>query len=577
MGASQSSRKSPRPHAAAIYCRISDDRAERGLAVARQEEDSRKLARREGWTVAGVYIDNDISAYSGKKRVRYRQLLKDIAEGVVDGLIAWHPDRLHRSPVELEEFIKLVEAAGIPIKTVQGGEYDLSQAAGRMTARVVGAVARHESEQKSERIKRKHEELARKGAISGGGTRPFGYESDRKTIRPAEAALIRDGVSRLRAGQSLRSSVRLWNQSRITTSSGRTWYTSAVRRVLNSARIAGLREYQGDLFPGVWPGIVSRSEWEHVRDLLRDPARRTNGSPRKYLLAGLLRCGKCDSKLVARPRAAECSAFTQRREELAAARRELASLRTRIRQHAKLIDQQLVGNRKQLRASLEQHRILRKEEKTLCARVEKLASERRHVPVSQSHTAQTGAVARKCGTCGGPVESTRTYTCTRDSNPKACGKVRRLAEPVEELVSQLVILRVDGPELQSAIRAEQARRGTKASGPKLHDRAALEAKLDQLMRDEVSGRITRREWHVGRDAVTAQIKLLANSVGSGHGSAALAPYAKAKAVLAKRWPSLSMDERRAVIEAVIDEVVVKPARPGLNKFDPSRIDPHWRI
>ncbi|MDE3103520.1 MAG: recombinase family protein, partial [Chloroflexota bacterium] len=179
----------PKAGAAAIYCRISDDRKGDALGVARQEQDGRALAERRGWAVAGLYVDNDVSAYSGKPRPEYRRLLENIQRGAVDALIAWHPDRLHRSPLELEEFIDIIEAARIPVVTVQGGEYDLSTASGRMTARVVGAVARHESEHKSERIRRKHEELAKGGAISRGGDRAFGYDHDRVTVRPAEARL----------------------------------------------------------------------------------------------------------------------------------------------------------------------------------------------------------------------------------------------------------------------------------------------------------------------------------------------------------------------------------------------------
>jgi site-specific DNA recombinase len=83
---------------AAIYCRISDDREGAGLGVARQEADCRERAKRLGWTVAGLYVDNDFSAYSGKIRPEYRRLLADLRAGVLDAVIAWHTDRLHRSP-----------------------------------------------------------------------------------------------------------------------------------------------------------------------------------------------------------------------------------------------------------------------------------------------------------------------------------------------------------------------------------------------------------------------------------------------------------------------------------------------
>jgi site-specific DNA recombinase len=84
---------------AAIYARISRDREGGGLGVDRQRDDCRALAARLGWDVVAVYTDNDLSAYAGKPRPGYRALLDAIDAGQVNAVIAWHPDRLHRSPM----------------------------------------------------------------------------------------------------------------------------------------------------------------------------------------------------------------------------------------------------------------------------------------------------------------------------------------------------------------------------------------------------------------------------------------------------------------------------------------------
>jgi hypothetical protein len=36
----------------------------------------------------------------------------ELKAGSLDAVVAWHPDRLHRSPCELENFIDLVDATG---------------------------------------------------------------------------------------------------------------------------------------------------------------------------------------------------------------------------------------------------------------------------------------------------------------------------------------------------------------------------------------------------------------------------------------------------------------------------------
>jgi hypothetical protein len=51
------------------------------------------------------------------------------------------------------------------------GNVDISTSAGRLMARTLGAFGAHESEVKSERIRRKHLEVAEHGKVSGGLSR----------------------------------------------------------------------------------------------------------------------------------------------------------------------------------------------------------------------------------------------------------------------------------------------------------------------------------------------------------------------------------------------------------------------
>jgi site-specific DNA recombinase len=64
------------------------------------------------------------------KRPKYKKLLDLMAAGTIQGIIAWHTDRLHRSPKELETFIDLAEKSGIVTHTVRAGEIDLSTPSG---------------------------------------------------------------------------------------------------------------------------------------------------------------------------------------------------------------------------------------------------------------------------------------------------------------------------------------------------------------------------------------------------------------------------------------------------------------
>lgn len=293
--------------AAAIYCRISDDRAGDSAGVRRQEADCRALADRKGWTVAGVYVDNDTGAWGSKPRPQYRKLLDDLKAGTVDAVIVWHLDRLTRRPAELESFFEICDAAGIKDLASCTGDVDLSTDDGRFMARILGAVARKESDDKSRRTKRKHLELAEAG-VPVGGTRPFGYDDDKVTIRPAEAALIREAAKRVLAGDTLRALALDWNASGTRPPrDGSRWRSTAIRRILLSPRIVGKRAL-GDVIvaDGQWSAILDETTQARVRAVIEDRARAHRGGfgARTHLLTGLLVCGKCGTRLIARPQSA---------------------------------------------------------------------------------------------------------------------------------------------------------------------------------------------------------------------------------------------------------------------------------
>lgn len=279
---------------AAIYCRISRDREGAGLGVERQEADCRTLAEQLGWSVLAVHVDNDVSASSGRRRPGYAALLDDLRAGRADAVIAWHSDRLHRRPVELEEFLGVVEERGVALRTVRAGEVDLSTPSGRAIARTLGAWSRHEVEHAAARITRAKTQAAAEGRFRG-GRRAFGYEADGMTVRPAEARTVQDATTRVLVGESLRSVARDLNARGVTTSTGGRWTPVEIRRVVTRPRNAGLIEHHGAIVgQAQWPAIVDVDTWRAVRAVVNDPSRRHPATRlERFLGSGLFLCGVC--------------------------------------------------------------------------------------------------------------------------------------------------------------------------------------------------------------------------------------------------------------------------------------------
>jgi len=106
---------------------------------------------------------------------------------------------------------------------------------------------------------------------------------------------------RVLAGEALHSVCNDLNARGIGTATGGPWHIQTLKLTLTSARISGRREYHGDILAtGTWPPIITPDASDQLRALLTRPDRRTNGTARKYLLPGILRCGRCGLGMVGR-------------------------------------------------------------------------------------------------------------------------------------------------------------------------------------------------------------------------------------------------------------------------------------
>lgn len=288
---------------AAIYVRISNDPTGLRAGVERQRDDCQQLCVRNGWDIAGVFEDNDMSAYSGKPRPGWDAVWDTVAAGKASVIVAWHPDRMYRRMKELVRITDLVEEHGVQIETVTAGEVDLSTPDGRFRAHIEGAVAEKSSADTSRRVSRWHRSRAESGRPPGGGTRAFGYDRQRVdgetvwTVRPEEHRTFTEVVERLLTGEAAVAICRDLNERGIYTSTGATWTARTLRRMVLSPTVAALREVDGRLVEGRWPPLVDRVTWERVRAAVESRSF-TRAETSGYCLSGaLLRCGRCGRRM----------------------------------------------------------------------------------------------------------------------------------------------------------------------------------------------------------------------------------------------------------------------------------------
>ncbi|WP_328845635.1 recombinase family protein [Streptomyces sp. NBC_00258] len=293
----------------AVYTRISRDDEGDGLGVARQREDCERLAELRGWDVARVYEDNDVSAFKRNvRRPEFELVLSDLADGLIDGVVAYDLDRLARQPRDLERLIDLYDERKRRMFATVTNDVNLSTADGRTMARVMVAFANKSSHDASRRIQRKHLELARQGKSSGGPA-PYGWLKGGRKVDLEAAEHIRAAQRQLLAGVRIGTIRTDWQRRGLGHPRQGTKRTAHhhLEHMLTNPRLCGYRTYRGEILLddegqpviGEWEVINTVEEWEAVCAVVverkqKDPSR---SFARKYLLSGIARCGLCHTKI----------------------------------------------------------------------------------------------------------------------------------------------------------------------------------------------------------------------------------------------------------------------------------------
>jgi DNA invertase Pin-like site-specific DNA recombinase len=301
------------------YARISSDGERDEHGVGDQHRVNRRTAKRLGLTVVAEMTDNDRSASKAKVvRESFEAMLKALAAGrlpdgtVVRGVVVLNEDRLARRAGDYERFVEALTADDGRVFADERGSKDLYAEDVEGMGLVGVAFSKIESRKMRRRMRRFHRARAEDGK-SPGGTRPFGWAPDRIHQDPIEAPLLATAAKDFAAGRSINSIVREWMALGVRTSLGGEWSGRSLRLTLANPRICGWRRLRGEIVKddagrpivGAWEPIVAPDVWLSIDAIVQSRKGRKNGpdgqpgdllaadfAEHKYLLSGILRCGK---------------------------------------------------------------------------------------------------------------------------------------------------------------------------------------------------------------------------------------------------------------------------------------------
>jgi hypothetical protein len=174
-----------------------------------------------------------------------------------------------------------------------------------------------------------------------------------------------------------------------------------------------------------------------------------------------------------------------------------------------------------------------------------------------------------------PPETTRRYVCLSGPDHGGCGRLTVVAAPLEELVADAVLLRLDTPALASALSG--AVRADSDSAALIDEISADREQLDELAALFADKGISLREWMTARSVIEDRIKAKERRVRRATNTTRLKVVIGQGRSLRTQWAGLNLDRQRAFVDAVLDHVVIRPGTPGARNLDPKRVRLIWRL
>lgn len=276
---------------AVAYLRISQAN-ENAPSMASQEKSCRDLAAKHGYNIVRVLEDDGISATTGAVRPDFQELLDLIAEGGVDVVLAFAPDRLRRDEQEGLALRVLMRRTNTLRHTTTEGLKDFNDDDANILDAITTLMASQEGRTKAKRQRARYEYDYTQG-LPKKGPRAFGWKegSNFAEHEPVEAKAIKAAYKGILSDKETQYSIAAkWNAAGLTTVRGGVWRTNTVGQALSRPANAGWLVVNGERQPeSKIKAIVNEDTYGKymARKATREPKA---GRKAAALLSGLLLC-----------------------------------------------------------------------------------------------------------------------------------------------------------------------------------------------------------------------------------------------------------------------------------------------
>jgi site-specific DNA recombinase len=297
------------------YMRKSTEEAERQMMSLASQED--KINERFGNLNIAVRRKESKSAFEPDKRPMLKELLDLIDAGKIDGIIAWHPDRLSRNEVDASAITWRIRQGKIKdLKFASGFTFE-NTPEGIMMLQMTMSQSQYFSAKLSKDVRRGMTKKVQMGGLIGKA--PEGYLNKRDSMSgrgeaivikdPERFDLMRKAFDLYLTGEYSVAAIhkimtKEWGYTTLKRrkSGGGAMTKSNLYNVFRNEKYAGLVHDLDDpdkFYKGDYPAMITSEEYDKVQTLLGRKGMPRLAARKQFALRGFIRCADCGHSITA--------------------------------------------------------------------------------------------------------------------------------------------------------------------------------------------------------------------------------------------------------------------------------------
>ena len=302
----------------AIYTRLSAE-DEDSNSIKNQRFEGQQFAQKNNIKKYKFYDEGEgISGGANiDDRPQLKQLISDINTGRITSVWCRNQNRLERSQITFHFFVEVVKRMNIDVYF--GDKLaDYNDASTYLQGSIISSINTYQRQLQGQQTKKALHNNVKMGKIQG--MIPYGYMSDEDSnmiINPQESKVVKQIFDLSLSGLGLEKIKNILNDKniptryntyqegtlkrfnkysdniRIVNKSDVKWSSASIRSIIKNQVYKGIRLYGGIAYES--PIVIDPNYFDKVNANLKKNVRNSGrNTAHKYLLKGLIRCGKCE-------------------------------------------------------------------------------------------------------------------------------------------------------------------------------------------------------------------------------------------------------------------------------------------